>query len=200
MNSVELTAQLGDLIAELAGIRQAGATWGQLDWEDTMPQLRALDDLARASLALGYSAENLEQEYDRRYGNYQTYQAQVFNEPDMARKYQQWSDETRDNALTALKVAHLQMQDFDTEEDTINTLQGMTNSAAGQMEAIQAGNMISVQLTRQLQKLRQLLMTSVQMHADYLAAKQDEQAIQWSQVNRMVNPIVDFQPQQGPRY
>jgi len=191
------------MILKLYELEKQWRNWGNLPFGNGGQDLRALNGLVQLvgqSMALGYNAQNLTDQYNQRYGDYQTYQGEAFAEPDMARKYQQWSAETHDDALTALKVAHLQMQDFDTEEDTIKALENLTGSAAGQMQAIQVRNALDLQLVRQLQKFRQLLMMSIQMEADAMAAEQDEQVLKRTEATRMVTPVVDFQPQQGPRY
>ena len=164
-----LQAQLDDMLVQARMI-------ANFDWGHGYRDLQQLSALVRRSRALAYSAQNLEEEYSRRYGVRSDYAGRDMGSAAMAVKYQQWSEETRDNALTTLRVAGMQAEEFDTEEQTLQQLQSASQSSEGRMQALQVGHEIGIQEVRQLQKLRQLMRPPRQMEADRMAAEQDEPA------------------------
>ena len=70
--------------------------------------------------------------------------------------------------MGAMKAANLQQEQFATEEETIKTIEKLSATSQGRMEAIQAGNMIAAQQVSQIQKLRSLMMSQMQMQSSYL--------------------------------
>lgn len=92
---------------------------------------------------------------------------------DFQSAYRNWSDSTRNATVSALKVGKAQVEDFDSEADMIKELTRRSQSADGQVRAIQAGNEIGVAMVGQMQKLRQLQIA--QMDALHIA-KLSEQA------------------------
>ena len=50
-----------------------------------------------------------------------------------------------------------------------------SQTATGRMQAIQVGNQIAAQLVDEMQKLRQLLMTQIQVQSQYISEKQDKE-------------------------
>jgi P-type conjugative transfer protein TrbJ len=174
---IELAHQGETIASQLHDMEVQAQVLGELDWGHAEQDLRALNGLVQRSRALGYSVENLDGEYARRYGIRSDYAGRNMGEEAMAVKYQQWSEETRDNALTALRVAGMQAEDFATEEQTLQQLEEASETSRGRMQALQVGHRIAIEEVRQLQKLRQLMMTSIQMQADRMAAEQDKDAI-----------------------
>jgi P-type conjugative transfer protein TrbJ len=82
----------------------------------------------------------------------------------------------------------LQSTQFETEESTMQTLQTLSQSAVGRMQAIQAGNQIAAQPVRQTQKLRQLLMAQMGMQAAFMAGQADQDAAQRAAYERFMRP------------
>ena len=93
-----------------------------------------------------------------------------------------------DDDTTSATLASLEMQSdmFATEEQTLIALQVQSQTAAGRMQASQAGNLIAAQQVRQLQKLRQLQMAQMQMQAVYMARELDQQAAQQAARDRFM--------------
>ena len=79
-----------------------------------------------------------------------------------------------DTIVASMRAAQLQERQFATEEELMNTLQLMGETAGGRMQAIQIGNQIAAQQVRQTQKLRALVMAQMQMQASFMAFQANE--------------------------
>src|SRR5260364_375822 len=84
---------------------------------------------------------------------------------DFKHAYQNSSNNTFNALERALTVTGAQAQHFGNEAQLIQRLQTRSQTAQGQMQALQAGNEIGVALLGQMQQLRQLQMAQLQAHA-----------------------------------
>ncbi|MGC0153558.1 P-type conjugative transfer protein TrbJ [Chromobacterium vaccinii] len=145
-------------------LRQA-ATLGNIPWSQTSQSLIQLGQVVNKGMALGYELGGLEDRFKSVYKDYGA-----------ADKWKgafgNWSRSTRDSIMGSLRASGLQAQDFQTEAGLMDNLRSMSGSAAGQMQAVQAGNAIAVEMVGQMQKLRQLSVAQNQAHNAYLLAQQ----------------------------
>jgi P-type conjugative transfer protein TrbJ len=88
--------------------------------------------------------------------------------------YQSWSDTNRDTIASSLKAASLTADQFDSEEDTMSSLRSMSESADGQMKALQVGHEIAAQQVAQTQKLRGLVSQQMTMMGTWQQAEQTD--------------------------
>ena len=139
-------------------------------WGNTMADLQRVNSLFQQSKALAYTISNLDSQFAQRYKGYTGY---LGGKQNFQTKYQQWSQEASNNNLYALKAAGLQNSAMASENALMQQLQGMSGSAEGQKQAIQVANMIAAQNVNQIQKLRQMVMTQVQLEANYYQQQQD---------------------------
>ncbi|MES9955801.1 MAG: P-type conjugative transfer protein TrbJ [Sedimenticola sp.] len=149
-------------------------TWGRV-----REQLVALAEASRTGNAIAYAADNLERLFSDRYRNYQGYLANTKGASAPAnfrRDYRNWYNTQRDGIDGALRAANLQYKQFSSEERTLNTLQGLSETAQGRMKALQVGHQIAMQQVRQTQKLRALVMAQMQMQSNYLASEAAKEA------------------------
>ena len=109
-------------------------------------------------------------------GTFSSYMGNVSSLPTMAAKYQQWTQQAKDNLSSAMQAAGAQRDQLSTDDATMRGLQAQNASAAGQMQAIQNGAQISAQGARETEKLRELVMLQVQMEASQHAIQADQQA------------------------
>lgn len=168
-------------------------------WGNAMSDIAKLNNLIQQGKALAYSASNLDSQFAKRYGDYRDYQNKKMNTTDWDNKYTQWSRETNDNALYTMKALGLQSAQMQDEDALMQQLQTMSGTALGRMQAIQLGNMMTMQNIRQLQKLRQLVMLQLQMQSDYLAAQQDKEAAQQA-ARRQFYHKTNFNNADGTRF
>lgn len=156
-------------------------------WGNTMADIGKLNALLQQSQALSYSAGNLDGQFAQQYGTYPSYLSRQMNGTDWQNKYNQWSQQTSDNALYTLKAISLQSTQMSDEDAVMQQLQTMSQSAQGRMQALQVGNMMAAQAVRQIQKLRQLMMLQLQMQANYLATQQDRQSAEDAAARQFFN-------------
>ena len=91
---------------------------------------------------------------------------------DFFESYQMWSDNTLGQVKNAVAMVTAHSENFATEEGMVQELSSASNSAQGQLQAVQAGNQIGVAMVGQMQKLRQLQMAQMQAQNAYLAGQQ----------------------------
>src|SRR5438132_804897 len=93
-----------------------------------------------------------------------------------SREYDLWTRTTLDTLRGTLNSVRLHAQEFATEQGRIQTLQAMSESAEGRMQALQLGNMMAAEQLQQLVKLRQLVMAQINAQNVYMATQTNREA------------------------
>lgn len=106
---------------------------------------------------VAYSLSNMDQQFRTLHPGYGN-----FNGFDFQNAYRDWSNTTREANMGSLRMAAVQADDLQSEQDLMVELSGASATAEGQLQAVQAGNRIGVATINQLQKLRQLQMAQIQ--------------------------------------
>ena len=127
--------------------------------------------MVRQGQALAYSAQNIGTQFQNTFKGF-TY-PQGFN---FKTEYRNWSKATLDGIKGAFEASKMQADQFATEEGILVGLRSQSQSAQGQMQALQVGAQIAEQQVQQLQKLRQLMMVQMQAQNSYLAAQEQKDA------------------------
>jgi P-type conjugative transfer protein TrbJ len=140
-------------------------TFGQIAGD-----ISSLAQIVQGGQALAYSLGNLDQVFRSTYPGYGT------NPTAYYQNYQRWSQTSLDTTLGALRAAGLQSQQMQSEESIIGTLEFMSQTADGQMQALNVLGQISDQQVQQLMKLRELMMADMSSKQAYQAAIIQEQA------------------------
>ncbi|MFZ2316061.1 MAG: P-type conjugative transfer protein TrbJ [Gammaproteobacteria bacterium] len=138
--------------------------------------LQRVVDVYNHSQALGRKMQNLDSKFNESFPGYQSYLRTTNQYPasnTMPDRYQKWSEQGRDNVKLAMKAADLNISTFDNEDIQLSRMVSRSHTAQGRMQAIQAGNEISAQNVQQLQKLRDLIATQINMQGNYIAQIQD---------------------------
>jgi P-type conjugative transfer protein TrbJ len=86
--------------------------------------------------------------------------------------YKGLSAQTNSTVNDALKQLNLSQADLENDQSTMRELQNVSQSAQGQLGAIQAANEIALHQTNTLKKLRQTMMMQANMQAQAMAAEQ----------------------------
>ena len=147
--------------------------WGTV--ESDLAQLAAI---VRQGQALAYSLSNLHAAFLQRFDPYQHYLGQRLTNPEFSAKYRLWSATNTDTLRATMDAVSLQWDQMADENGVMATIQRMSQSAVGRMQAIQAGNQLAAQTVKQLQKLRELAFLNLQMQAAYKATQTDQAAAQ----------------------
>lgn len=144
-----------------------------------MADMQRIAAVYNRSQALGRNISNLDSQFNTKFPGYQNY-LQTFKNSSgtatgstMPDRYQAWSQNGRDNIKSAMDSANMNTGTFADEDAQLNQLVSRSQNAVGRQQAIQAGNEIAASNVQQLQKLRDLLATQMQMQGNYMAQEQE---------------------------
>ncbi|CZT37600.1 P-type conjugative transfer protein TrbJ [Rhizobium sp. 9140] len=169
-NMLQNTAQLPDHI------------WGQV--ENDLNRLRDIIDQGQSiSFSMGSADDVLKQ----RFQSYADLQTAAANGTDLSSNYARWSDTNRDTIASTLKAASLTADQFDSEEDTMRSLRNMSETADGQMKALQVGHEIAAQQVGQMQKLRGLVSQQMTMMGTWLQSEQTDKDLAQARREKFFN-------------
>ena len=162
--------QLESEIAMLANMIRNTKNLSPQRFGQIQGDVNALAQIVQGGQALAYSLGNLDQLFRKTYPGYGR------NPTVYYMNYQKWSQTTLDTTLGALRAAGLQGQQLQSEQAVINSLESMSQSADGQMQALNVLGQISDQQVQQLMKLRELMMADMSSKQAYQAAIIQQQA------------------------
>jgi P-type conjugative transfer protein TrbJ len=172
------------------------------EWGTTQSDLQRLAQIVREGEAIAYSSANVDALYREKYKGYSNYArekngtSQTYSD-----QYSDWSRSNMDSIVGSMKAAGLQQDQFANEEQTMQKLRQMGQTAQGRMEAIQVGNQIAAQQVGQLQKLRSLLMSQMQMQASYMAFQSNQKDSETAKNRKFFqNGATDVNIQNGQRF
>ena len=142
-------------------------------WPNVSGQLQQLVQLVGQAKGLTYAAQNTAAAVQQQYG---------VNGQDYMTNLQQWNDNLTSQIQQALDQYGLQAQNFQTEQDALQQVENASQSSAGRMQVLQAGNQISGMMVNQMMKLRQTIMAQNQVELNAIGAK-NAQGLQKNQIN-----------------
>ena len=140
--------------------------------------LQSVANIYTKSQALGRQIQNMDSQFNTQFPGFESYLNQAANSAEVRERdrYQKWSEQGRDNVKAAMEAANLNTGTFESEDAQLARMVSRSQSAAGRMQAIQAGNEIASQNVQQLQKLRDLVATQINMQGNYMAQQGDRKA------------------------
>jgi P-type conjugative transfer protein TrbJ len=142
-------------------------------WGQAQQDLNKLRELTQQGDGIAFSMGGLDDVLKQRFPSFEEFASGVQGGENYSDQYQSWSQTNRDTIGGTLAQAGLTAQQFDSEQSTMRELQTQSQSAVGQMQALQVGHSIASQQVEQMQKLRGLVaQQSTMMGAWY----QSEQA------------------------
>ncbi|MCG5486312.1 MAG: P-type conjugative transfer protein TrbJ [Sinorhizobium meliloti] len=143
--------------------------WGQV--ESDLNQLRSIVDQGQS---IAFSMGNADDVLQQRFQSYATLKTNLPSNEKFSSTYQTWSDTNRDTIASTLNAASLTTDQFDSEETTMSSLRSMSETADGQMKALQVGHQIAAQQVAQMQKLRGLVSQQMTMMGTWLQTEQTD--------------------------
>lgn len=145
------------------------------EWGRASSDLQDLSNIVRQGESLAYSASNTDATYRQKFQGYDYYSREKNTTPStFSDRYADWSKVNSDSISSSMKAANLQSAQFQTEYQTMRSIQNLSRSSKGRLEAIQVGNMIAAQQVGQMQKLRSLMMAQMQMQAAFMSTQTSE--------------------------
>jgi type IV secretion system protein TrbJ len=143
--------------------------WGQV--EADINQLRSIVETGQS---IAFSMGNADDVLQQRFQSYSTLRTNLPNNATFSSTYQTWSDTNRETIASTLRAAGLTSDQFTTEEATMSSLRSMSETADGQMKALQVGHQLAAQQVEQTQKLRGLVAQQTTMTATWLQSEQTD--------------------------
>jgi P-type conjugative transfer protein TrbJ len=141
--------------------------WGQVEGD-----LRQLQNVVNQGQGIAFSMGNIDDVLKQRFQSYAQFKSNLPNGTNFASTYQTWSNTNRDTIAGTLQAAGLTSQQFATEDSTMAQLKSASESADGQMKALQVGHEIAAQEVAQMQKLRGLVAQQTTMMATWFQSSQ----------------------------
>ena len=143
--------------------------WGQIERD-----LNGLRETVKLGQGIAFSMGHADDVLQQRFRSFAELETDLSDGKSYSRAYQTWSDTNRDTIASTLRVAGLTARQFDDEEDAMSSLRSMSQSADGQMKALQIGHQIAAQQVQQMQKLRGLVSQQMVMMGTWLQSQQTD--------------------------
>lgn len=163
--------------------------WGEV--ESDLNQLRSIVDQGQS---MSFSMANADDLLQQRFQSYANLKTNLPNAASFSSTYETWSDTNRDTIASTLEAASLTADQFDGEESTMSSLRSMSETADGQMRALQVGHQIAAQQVAQMQKLRGLVSQQMTMMGTWLQAEQTDKDLAQARHEKFFNAEVKSIP------
>lgn len=141
--------------------------WGQVESD-----LKNLQNVVAQGQGVAFSMGNIDDVLKQRFQSFAEMKSNLPEGASFSATYQNWSDTNRDTIAGTLKAANLTADQFSSEESTMSSLRSMSESADGQMKALQVGHQIAAQQVAQMQKLRGLVSQQMTMMGTWFQSEQ----------------------------
>ncbi len=139
-------------------------------WSQFTQSVNKMRQIMDNTAGMTYTAANYDQMFKQMYPGYQKLLDSGNVDPTSV--YKSLSKQTNSTVNDALKQLNLSQADLENDQSTMRELQNVSQSAQGQLGAIQAANEIALHQTNTLKKLRQTMMMQANMQAQAMAANQ----------------------------
>jgi len=135
---------------------------------DVKTTIDGVRDTVKQGLSLAYSVQNLDQVFQDRYKDFDTFMAGNYDRIKWVEDIRQWTETTEDSIESALTAAGIQMESIDDEDQIMQQIYDQINDGGqGHQKALDAANEINMMTAKQLQSLRQLVATDMQIKGAY---------------------------------
>ena len=175
-NQIKQISQLADQIQNQLNIyqnmMQNTAKLPSHIWGEVENDLKKLKTVVSKGQGIAFSMGNIDDVLKQRFQSYTDIKSNLPDAETFSERYQSWSDTNRDTIAGTLEAANLSAAQFTSEEETMRALRSMSQSADGQMKAIQVGHQIAAQQVAQIQKLRGLVSQQVTMMGTWYQSQQ----------------------------
>lgn len=141
-------------------------------WGNVERDLTRLQSVVSQGQGIAFSMGNADDVLKQRFKSYAEFKADLPTGESFSNAWQSWSDTNRDTIGGTLKAANLTAEQFGSEEATSGQLRNMSESADGQMKALQVGHKIAAQQVEQIQKLRGLFSQQMTMMGTWYNSEQ----------------------------
>ena len=156
--------------------------WGQVEGD-----LNRLKGVVGQGQGIAFSMGNIDDVLRQRFQSFAHFKTNLPDGKSFSSTYQNWSATNRDTIGGTLKAANLTAEQFSSEEATMRELRTMSESADGQMKALQVGHEIAAQQVAQMQKLRGLVSQQMTMMGTWYQSEQAEKDLAQARREKFFN-------------
>jgi len=186
--------QIQQYVNQFQSYRMMLQNIGQLpeaQWRQFQNSVMQLKHAVEFGQSISYTAANFDQNFRNTFKGFDQYlqKAQGGN-LDFTSEYKNMYQSTKDTVQGALKSLNLQEQDLQSDEAVMAALQRQSQSAVGQLSAVQAANQIALHQTTQMKKLQKTIMTQANMQAEWIAHQNDKEAARQAQIKAMDSDLL----------
>lgn len=130
-----------------------------------------------------YTLQNQNQLFQQAHPNYFSTNSSAAN---LNSQYSTWSANTQNAIQNSLNLVGAHAANFASEQQLVQQLQTRSQTATGQLQALQAGNDVGVAMIGQMQQLRQLQMAQINAQGEYMSGQQSKDDLKESLMEQMV--------------
>lgn len=141
-------------------------------WGEVRSDLLRLEALVSQGDGIAYSMGNVDEALKQRFASFAAFERGIGEGESFADSYQAWSDSNRETIAATMRAAGLTSDQLRSEEATMAQIRTLSESAVGQMQALQLGHDLAAQQVAQAQKLRSLVSQQVVMTASWYQSEQ----------------------------
>jgi len=141
-------------------------------WGQAQADLAQLVSLTQQGQSLAYGMSNIDQVFRQRFGTYDSFLGQNITGGSFSQAYSSWSATQRDTIASTLKTANLTADQITSDATILRQLQAQSESADGQMRALQIGHSLASVQADQMMKLRALIAQQTVMFGQVFGRKQ----------------------------
>lgn len=170
----QLAEQIQNQLKIYSNLVQNTAQLPQRIWGQVQNDLNQLRNVVAQGQGIAFSMGNLDDVLKQRFKSFADFKSNLPNNASFASTYQSWSTTNRDTISGTLRAAGMTADQFSSEESTMSQLRSQSESADGQMKALQVGHQIATQQVAQMQKLRGLVSQQMTMMATWYQSEQAE--------------------------
>lgn len=156
-------------------------------WSQVENDLNRLRGLVAQGEGIAFSMSNADDVLRQRFQSYGEFKTGLADGQTFSSSYEEWSTTNRDTIAGTLKAAGLTAEQFSSEEATMSSLRSMSESADGQMKALQVGHQIAAEQVGQVQKLRGLIAQQTTMMATWFQSDQADKDLAQLRRERFFN-------------
>jgi type IV secretion system protein TrbJ len=141
-------------------------------WGQAQADLAQLMNLTQQGQSLAYGMSNIDQVFRQRFGTYDSFLGQNITGGSFSQAYSSWSATQRDTIASTLKTTNLTADQITSDATILRQLQAQSESADGQMRALQIGHSLASVQADQMMKLRALIAQQTVMFGQVFGRKQ----------------------------
>lgn len=191
----QLAQQIETQLNIYQNMLQNTATLPEHVWGQVAADISQLRSIIETGQSIAFSMGNVDDVLQQRFQSYSTLRINLPNNATFSSTYQTWSDTNRETIASTLRAASLTSEQFSSEEATMSSLRTMSETADGQMKALQVGHQLAAQQVEQTQKLRGLVAQQTTMTATWLQSEQTDKDLAQARREKFFAPANRGVPQ-----